>query len=93
MERLCESLLALGLALFSTTISMAYTKQINPDSKTSLNKSHKTIDSLTIHFIETSDVHGCFFPYDFINGRQKLGSLARVMTYVNSMRQNPYYSR
>lgn len=89
MERLCESLLALGLALFSTTISMAYTKQINPDSKTSLNKSHKTIDSLTIHFIETSDVHGCFFPYDFINGRQKSGSLARVMTYVNSMRQNP----
>lgn len=43
----------------------------------------QTID---IQFIETSDVHGCFFPYDFINGTPKNGSMARVMTYVRQLR-------
>ncbi|MDR3844812.1 bifunctional metallophosphatase/5'-nucleotidase [Hallella sp.] len=43
----------------------------------------KTID---LKFIETSDVHGSFFPYDFINRKPKAGSLARVATYVNQLR-------
>ena len=38
--------------------------------------------TVTIKVIETSDVHGCFFPYDFINRRPLKGSMARVMTYV-----------
>lgn len=41
---------------------------------------------VTIRVIETSDVHGCFFPYDFINRSPKKGSLARVSTYVDSLR-------
>lgn len=41
---------------------------------------------IKIHFVETSDVHGCFFPYDFINGVPKAGSLARVATYLDSLR-------
>jgi 2',3'-cyclic-nucleotide 2'-phosphodiesterase/3'-nucleotidase len=41
---------------------------------------------VTIKVIETSDVHGCFFPYDFINRAPKRGSLARVSTYVDSLR-------
>ena len=40
-----------------------------------------------LRFIETSDVHGSFFPYDFINRKDKDGSLARVSTYVNRLRQ------
>ena len=43
-------------------------------------------DTTTIQIIETSDVHGCFFPYDFINRRDLPGSLARVKTYVDRMR-------
>lgn len=42
---------------------------------------------VTLKIIETSDVHGCFFPYDFINKRPMTGSLARVSTYVNNLRQ------
>ena len=38
---------------------------------------------ITFRVIETSDVHGCFFPYDFINRKPKAGTLARVSTYVN----------
>lgn len=43
----------------------------------------------TVHLriIETSDVHGSFFPYDFINRKPQKGSLARISTYVNLLRQ------
>ncbi len=42
----------------------------------------------TVHLriVETTDVHGSFFPYDFINRCPKAGSLARVSTYVDSLR-------
>lgn len=40
-----------------------------------------------IKIIETSDVHGCFFPYDFIERKDKKGSLARVSTYVKNLRK------
>lgn len=42
-------------------------------------------DSLTI--IATSDVHGNFFPYNFITSRPWAGSLARVSSYVDAVRQ------
>ena len=42
-----------------------------------------------LRIIETTDVHGCFFPYDFIGREPTNGSLARVITYVDSLRQ--YY--
>jgi 2',3'-cyclic-nucleotide 2'-phosphodiesterase/3'-nucleotidase len=41
-----------------------------------------------LRIIETTDVHGCFFPYDFIGRKPTSGSLARVITYVDSLRQN-----
>jgi len=43
--------------------------------------------NVEIKVIQTSDVHGSFFPYDFINRRDKKGSLARVSSYVNEMRK------
>ncbi len=39
-----------------------------------------------IKIIETTDVHGCYFPYDFINQAPAKGSLARVHAYVDSLR-------
>lgn len=43
--------------------------------------------TVKIRIVETTDVHGSFFPYDFINRRPKRGSLARVSTYVNRLRE------
>ena len=43
--------------------------------------------NVSLRIIQTSDVHGCFFPYDFIERRPKSGSMARVITYVDSLRQ------
>lgn len=43
--------------------------------------------TVTIKVIQTSDVHGSFFPYDFINRKDKKGSLARVSTYVKQARK------
>ena len=42
---------------------------------------------ITIKIVETSDVHGSFFPYDFITRRDVGGSLARAMTFVKNLRK------
>lgn len=47
-------------------------------------------ETVTLHIIETSDVHGCFFPWDFINKQPMKGTLARLSTYVSNVRrENP----
>lgn len=46
-------------------------------------KAGKTVK---IRIIETTDVHGRFFPFDFINQQPTDGSLARVSAYVDSLR-------
>ncbi len=46
-------------------------------------------EQLTIKIIETSDVHGAFFPYDLIEDQPTGHSLAHVSSYVNQERQNP----
>ena len=43
--------------------------------------------TIQLRVIETSDVHGYFFPYDFVNRKPLKGSLARVSTYVNRLRK------
>lgn len=47
-----------------------------------------TPDELEIRIIETSDVHGAVFPYDFVNDRPAEGSLAQVMAFVNRQRSD-----
>ena len=42
--------------------------------------------TLTLKVIQTSDVHGALFPYDFIRNTPTDGSLARVYTYVKQER-------
>lgn len=43
--------------------------------------------TVNLRFVETSDVHGCFFPYDFIQGTDKKGSLARASSYIKKLRK------
>lgn len=43
----------------------------------------KTVDFRIIH---TTDIHGHFFPYDYINRKPLSGSVARIASYVDSLR-------
>ena len=43
--------------------------------------------TVRLRVVETSDVHGCFFPYDFVERKPLKGTLARVNTYVNRLRK------
>lgn len=43
--------------------------------------------TVTLRFIETSDVHGSFFPVNYLTGKESKGSLARVSTYVKNQRK------
>lgn len=45
-----------------------------------------------ISIIETSDVHGRIFPYDFAQNTPAEGSLSRVATYVNQLRKHQGHS-
>lgn len=57
-------------------LSLTYTISVMSQSKT-----------IQLRVIETSDVHGSFFPYDFINRKPKAGSMARVSSYVRRLRE------
>ena len=52
-----------------------------------INTTDMSANTIRLRFIETSDVHGCFFPYDFINRRPMAGTMARVATYIDSLRR------
>ena len=69
----CKTMKTIGALILATTFL--------------LNIRTAMADTVTIRVVETSDVHGCFFPYDFINRKPKSGSLARVATYVDSLRR------
>lgn len=47
----------------------------------------KQAKTVTLQLIETTDVHGAFFPYDFIERKPTRGTLARVSTYLKKQRQ------
>lgn len=42
---------------------------------------------LELRVIETTDVHGSFFPYDLLDRKPKAGSIARVSSYVKRLRK------
>lgn len=42
---------------------------------------------VNLTLLETSDVHGNYLPYNFINGTPGKGSLARISTFVNNLRK------
>lgn len=43
--------------------------------------------TVKLRIIETSDVHGSFFPYNFIERKNTKGSMARVYSYVDKLRK------
>lgn len=47
-------------------------------------KSPKTV---TLRIVETSDVHGAFFPYNFTERRDMSGTMARVSSYIKRHRK------
>ncbi|MGI6233392.1 MAG: bifunctional metallophosphatase/5'-nucleotidase [Prevotella sp.] len=53
-----------------------------------LSSSAKMTESnkVELRIVETSDVHGSFFPYDYVNRKPQRGTLARVSSYVNRLR-------
>lgn len=50
--------------------------------------SDKRPQSFKLTIIETSDVHGAIFDYDFITNQKSEGSLSKVHTYVNALRDS-----
>ena len=53
-------------------------------STSMISAQQKTVE---LKVIETSDVHGSFYPYDFINRRDVKGSLARIHTFIQDQRK------
>jgi len=47
----------------------------------------QTDKTVTIRILETSDVHGAFFPYDYIERREMPGTMARVSSYIKRQRR------
>jgi 2',3'-cyclic-nucleotide 2'-phosphodiesterase/3'-nucleotidase len=43
--------------------------------------------TITLKIIATTDVHGAFFPYDFMRDKAARTSLAQVLTYVKQQRE------
>ena len=54
-------------------------------SLTTMAKQAKTV---TLRIIETSDVHGAFFPYNYTERRPMQGTMARVSTYLKRQRKS-----
>lgn len=70
----------------SLLLAALATACINLNAMTRKTESNE-IKTVNLRIIQTSDVHGSFFPYDFINRRPRRGSLARVSTYVKQLRK------
>lgn len=47
----------------------------------------KNTKTVTLRLVETSDVHGAFFPYNFTERTPMRGTMARVSTYINRQRK------
>ena len=67
-----KKLLLTAIAL----VSLVLTTTAQPATKT-----------VRLKVIETSDVHGYFFPWDFMENKPSNGSLTRANTYINKQRQ------
>ena len=67
-----KKLLLTAIAL----VSLVLTTTAQPATKT-----------VRLKVIETSDVHGYFFPWDFMENKPINGSLTRANTYINKQRQ------
>ncbi|MFO7844625.1 MAG: 5'-nucleotidase C-terminal domain-containing protein [Bacteroidales bacterium] len=47
----------------------------------------KKPEEITLHLIETSDIHGAIFDYDFINDKKSNTSLSKISSYIKDVRE------
>ena len=66
------------IAFVSTIIAATLTLSV---------QAQQTSKTVTLKVIETSDVHGHFFPWDFMENRPLKGTLTRANSYINRERQ------
>ena len=75
-----------------TKYALAGALMLLPFMPCAVQASGKQGKEVRIRIVQTTDVHGRFFPYDFIKQEPADGSLARVSSYVDSLR-NIYRDR
>ena len=63
------------IAFVSTIIAVTLTLSV---------QAQQTSKTVTLKVIETSDVHGHFFPWDFMEGRPLRGTLTRANSYITA---------
>lgn len=56
-------------------------------SATAITAAPPTTKTVRLKVIETSDVHGHFFPHDFMENRPLSGTLSRASTYISQQRR------
>ncbi len=78
-----KHLFALSL-MFATGITM--TAKTTTTTKSAAAKP-ATTKTVKLKVIETSDVHGHFFPWDFMEQKPLKGTLVRANTYINQQRR------
>lgn len=69
-------------SLFCLSLIAATISTMTPDTASA------TTDDVHLRIIQTTDVHGNFFPYNFITREAWAGSLARAATFVDSVRES-----
>jgi len=75
MKRICFKKLNLTVIVAAIIFFASCTFQNHPD--------------FDLKILETSDVHGSLFPYDFVNNKPMNHSLAQVSSYVKEIKVNP----
>lgn len=50
--------------------------------------SHAQQKNVELKIVETSDIHGMFFPTDFASGKRVFGTMARISSYIKRQRAN-----
>ena len=76
MKQTIITVLALGMATVVAVAQPAAKKAAAPETKT-----------IKLKVIETSDVHGHFFPWDFMEKKPLKGTLVRANTYIKRQRK------
>lgn len=75
------------LTITSALIMLAFGYTAEATATTTVEAHAAAPRQVSLRIVETSDVHGAFFPYDFLGRKPMKGSMARVSYYVNTQRK------
>lgn len=51
-------------------------------------KKEQKPENISVYIVETSDIHGAIFNYDFINDKESNTSLSKISSYIKELKQN-----